>query len=110
MKLIEGLIEEGDSGYRNFVIPTISENVVRLIGRHYMWKVTLQENTNQHENMLYANLKAIDVLVGSDLFWELILPERIPIEKGMIVINAVLGWDLMDCVGVSQTVPKILRM
>ncbi|GFS99700.1 piggyBac transposable element-derived protein 4 [Trichonephila clavipes] len=37
MKLIERLIEEGgsDSSSRNFVSPTISENVVRLIGRHF---------------------------------------------------------------------------
>ncbi|GFY09498.1 piggyBac transposable element-derived protein 4 [Trichonephila clavipes] len=38
MKLIELLIEEGgsDSSSRNFVSPKISENVVRLIGRHHM--------------------------------------------------------------------------
>ncbi|GFW71437.1 piggyBac transposable element-derived protein 4 [Trichonephila clavipes] len=37
MKLIERLIEEGgsDSGSRNFVGPKISENIVRLIGRHF---------------------------------------------------------------------------
>ncbi|GFV89470.1 hypothetical protein TNCV_4152851 [Trichonephila clavipes] len=37
MKLIERLIEEGgsDSSSRNFVSPKISENVVRLIGRHF---------------------------------------------------------------------------
>ncbi|GFY14362.1 hypothetical protein TNCV_1021271 [Trichonephila clavipes] len=34
MKLIERLIEEG-GGSRNFVGPEISENVVRLIGRHF---------------------------------------------------------------------------
>ncbi|GFX97037.1 uncharacterized protein TNCV_1997691 [Trichonephila clavipes] len=37
MKLIERLIEKGgsDSGSRNFVGPKISENVVRLIRRHF---------------------------------------------------------------------------
>ncbi|GFY04927.1 hypothetical protein TNCV_2175831 [Trichonephila clavipes] len=37
MKLIERLIEEGgsDSSSRNFVSLKISENVVRLIGRHF---------------------------------------------------------------------------
>ncbi|GFY14891.1 hypothetical protein TNCV_234411 [Trichonephila clavipes] len=37
MKLIERLIEEGgsDSGSPNFVAPKTSENVVRLIGRHF---------------------------------------------------------------------------
>ncbi|GFW39585.1 hypothetical protein TNCV_3187561 [Trichonephila clavipes] len=37
MKLIERLIEEGgsDSGSRNFVGRKISENVIRLIGRHF---------------------------------------------------------------------------
>ncbi|GFV28956.1 piggyBac transposable element-derived protein 4 [Trichonephila clavipes] len=36
MKLIERLIEEGgsDSSSRNFASPNISENVVRLVGRH----------------------------------------------------------------------------
>ncbi|GFU24270.1 hypothetical protein TNCV_3395901 [Trichonephila clavipes] len=37
MKLVERLIEEGgsDSGSRNFASPNISENVVRLVGRHF---------------------------------------------------------------------------
>ncbi|GFX49557.1 hypothetical protein TNCV_4901991 [Trichonephila clavipes] len=37
MKLIERLIEKGgsDSSSRNFVSPKISENVFRLIGRHF---------------------------------------------------------------------------
>ncbi|GFW95143.1 piggyBac transposable element-derived protein 4 [Trichonephila clavipes] len=37
MKLIERLIEEGgsDSSSRNFASPNISENVVRLVGRHF---------------------------------------------------------------------------
>ncbi|GFW71793.1 piggyBac transposable element-derived protein 4 [Trichonephila clavipes] len=36
MKLIERLIEGGsDSSSRNFASPKISENVVRLVGRHF---------------------------------------------------------------------------
>ncbi|GFX56870.1 putative pao retrotransposon peptidase superfamily [Trichonephila clavipes] len=40
---------------------------------------------------------SIDVLVGSDLFWEFILPERIPIERGLFAINSVFGWVVAGC-------------
>ncbi|GFR27930.1 hypothetical protein TNCT_143211 [Trichonephila clavata] len=36
--------------------------------------------------------QSIDVLLGSDLFWECILPERVSIEKGLFAINSVFGW------------------
>ncbi|GFQ73759.1 uncharacterized protein TNCT_178271 [Trichonephila clavata] len=35
---------------------------------------------------------SIDVLLGSDLFWECILPEKVSIEKGLFAINSVFGW------------------
>ncbi|GFW72256.1 putative DD41D transposase [Trichonephila clavipes] len=54
MKLIERLIEEGcsDSSSRNFVSLKISENVVRLIGRHFPSYVESDCSKKKHrENM-----------------------------------------------------------
>ncbi|GFW62799.1 hypothetical protein TNCV_2625621 [Trichonephila clavipes] len=54
MKLIERLIEEGgsDSGSRNFVAPKISENVVRLVGRHFPSYVESNSSkTNNKKNI-----------------------------------------------------------
>ncbi|GFT38321.1 hypothetical protein TNCV_2638831 [Trichonephila clavipes] len=55
MKLIERLIEEGgsDSGSRNFVGPKISENVVRLIGRHFPSYV---ESDSSHKKKTSKNV------------------------------------------------------
>ncbi|GFW45672.1 uncharacterized protein TNCV_3246091 [Trichonephila clavipes] len=53
MKLIERLIEEGgsDSGSRNFVGPKISENVVRLIGRHFPSYVESDSSKKKKKNI-----------------------------------------------------------
>ncbi|GFT94517.1 piggyBac transposable element-derived protein 4 [Trichonephila clavipes] len=52
-KLIERLIEEGGSDYgsRNFVGPKISENVVRLIGRHFPSYVESDSSKKKKKNI-----------------------------------------------------------
>ncbi|GFS81605.1 piggyBac transposable element-derived protein 4 [Trichonephila clavipes] len=56
MKLIERLIEEGgsDSGSRNFVGPKISENVVRLVGRHFPSYVESDSPTKKNIAKMYG--------------------------------------------------------
>ncbi|GFT25566.1 hypothetical protein TNCV_1965021 [Trichonephila clavipes] len=67
MKLIERLIEEGgsDSGSRNFVGPKISENVVRLIGRHfpsYVESDSSKKKKKKHRENVWTATAGSDVV------------------------------------------------
>ncbi|GFV79685.1 peptidase A2 domain-containing protein [Trichonephila clavipes] len=62
MKLIERLIEEGgsDSSSRNFASPNISENVVRLVGRHFPSYVESDCSKKTSRKCVVCNLKMND--------------------------------------------------
>ncbi|GFX97141.1 piggyBac transposable element-derived protein 4 [Trichonephila clavipes] len=62
MKLIERLIEEGgsNSSSRNFVSPKISENVVRLVGRHFPSYVESDCSKKTSRKCVVCNLKMND--------------------------------------------------
>ncbi|GFX56501.1 tnp_zf-ribbon_2 domain-containing protein [Trichonephila clavipes] len=62
MKLIERLKEErgSDSDSRNFVGPKISENVVRLIGRHFPSYVESDSSKKKRRKCVVCNLEIND--------------------------------------------------
>ncbi|GFR24656.1 putative pao retrotransposon peptidase superfamily [Trichonephila clavata] len=73
------------------VIPRISGVLVHGFDKHVVQfmserKLKLADSCRDDET------SSIDVLSGSDLFWECILPEKVSIEKGLFAINIVFGW------------------
>ncbi|GFR33132.1 transposable element Tcb2 transposase [Trichonephila clavata] len=73
------------------VIPRISGALVRGVDKHVVQfmserKLQLADSCRDDET------SSIAVLLGSDLFWECILPEKVSIEKGLFAINSVFGW------------------
>ncbi|GFQ78974.1 transposable element Tcb2 transposase [Trichonephila clavata] len=73
------------------VIPRISGALVRGVDKHVA-QFMFQRNLQLADSCRGDETSSIDVLLGSDLFWECILPERISIEKGLFAINSVFGW------------------
>ncbi|GFR33148.1 uncharacterized protein TNCT_81911 [Trichonephila clavata] len=74
------------------VIPRISGALVRGVDNFVVAQFMSQRNLQLADSCRGDETSSIDVLLGSDLFWECILPERISIEKGLFAINSVFGW------------------
>ncbi|GFT40872.1 uncharacterized protein TNCV_378221 [Trichonephila clavipes] len=75
------------------VIPRISDALVRGVDKQVAQFMS-ERNLQLADTCGRYETSSIDVLVGSDLFWEFILPERIPI---LFAINSVFGWVVAGC-------------
>ncbi|GFX13278.1 hypothetical protein TNCV_2907011 [Trichonephila clavipes] len=133
MKLIEQLIEEGgsDSSSRNFVSPKISENVVRLIGRHFPSYVESDCSKKQKNIAKICDDIQIDdklrvrvaekiptdgvIIQGhSSINESMITGEAIPVEKQMAILVLIiaspcalgLATPMSITVGMGRDAPK----
>jgi hypothetical protein len=55
------------------------------------------------ENYSIEKELSIDILVGLDCFWQLVQPEFVSCEKGLVAQKTVFGWLLSGCVATEDS-------
>ena len=96
------------------IVPNITGSIQRrpinlksLQNWDYLWKESVLADTLPNER----ESSTIELLIGNDYYLDLILPQKIEIQRGLYMLGSKLGWNLAGCTSDSfneMTEPSLL--